>query len=157
MLHCTPTIRWLAFAVLIAVLMAGALQASEKAGAPAAPALTGIKFSFLVDRRVTRGMYMGDHWISPATYIRLGEGKTVIVPVRAYGLDADMQETRIEPQWKSSEPSVVQVSPAQGHQVELTVLKAGQSDLTATYGKTFKKMVVRATTIAGTLRVEISQ
>jgi len=150
-------IRWLALAAMIAALLAGALQASEKAAAQEAPALTGIKISFLLDRRLTRGMYMGDHWISPLTYVRVGEEKTVIVPVRAFALDANQRETKIEPQWKSSDPSMLEVSPVQGHQVELTILKAGQSDLTVTHGKISKKLVVKAVPLKGTLRVEISQ
>jgi hypothetical protein len=149
--------RWLVIAALIAVLPAGPLQASEKAVTPAAPALTSIKFSFLVDRRITRGMYMGDHWISPLHYVRVGEEKIVIVPVRAFGLDADKRETKIEPQWKSSDPGKLQVSPVQGHQVEITVLKPGKSYLTVTHGKISKKLVVEGETLSGTLRVEISQ
>ncbi len=147
---------WLVLAVLVSAILAGIIQASQKA-LPEGPAVTGIKLSFLVDRRITRGMYMGDHWISPATYIRVGEGKTVIVPVRAYGLDASRREIKIEPQWKSSNPEVVQMSQAQGHQVEISVLKAGHSDLTVTHGKLSKKLVVKATPLDGTLKVEISQ
>ncbi|MDD2904077.1 MAG: hypothetical protein PHU44_16755 [Syntrophales bacterium] len=148
--------RLLTLAIWLMALAAGAAQA-QKAVGPEAAAFKEIKVSFQVDPRVTRGMYMGEHWISPPTYLRIGESKTVIVPVQAFGLDAQKRETKIAPQWKSSNPSVVRVSPIQGHKVEITVLKAGQSDLTATYGKLSKKLVIKSTPLAETMRVEIYQ
>jgi len=41
-------------------------------------------------------------------------------PALAGSRDAASQETKLEPRWKSSDPAVVQVSPAQGRQVEIT-------------------------------------
>jgi hypothetical protein len=157
MLPTTTITRLLALAAMLSVLLAGVAQA-QQAASPEAAALKGIKVSFQVDPRVTRGMYMGEQWVSPPNYIRVQEGENkLIVPAQAMGLDAKGGQVKINPTWKPGNADIVQVSPAQGPKVELTVLKEGQTDLTVTLGGVSKKLTVKAVRQHGSLRVDISQ
>ena len=149
--------RWLTLAALLLMLSAVVAQA-QPAAIPEAAALKGIKVSFQVDPRVTRGMYMGEQWVSPPSYVRVQEGKNPLtVPAQAMGLDAQGKQVNISPSWKSGDADLVKVSPAQGAKVEITVLKEGQSDLTVTSGGVSKKLTVKAVRQQGSLRVDISQ
>jgi hypothetical protein len=144
--------RWLTLAALLVILPAGVAQAQ-----PAA-VLKDIKVSFQVDLRVTQASYMGEKWVSPATYVKVQDGqKPLTVPAKAMGLDAKGSEVKINPAWKAGNTELVQVSPSQGNAVELTILKVGQSDLTVTSGGVSKKLTVKTVRRHGGLRVDISQ
>jgi hypothetical protein len=149
--------RWLTLAALLLILPAGVCQA-QKPETPEIAALKEIQVSFQVDPRVTRGMYMGEQWVSPPDYVRVQEGKKPLaVPAKAMGLDAQGKPVTISPTWKPGDAGLVKVSPAQGAKVEITVLKEGQSDLTVTSGGVSKKLNVKAVRQGESLRVNILQ
>jgi hypothetical protein len=52
---------------------------------------------------------------------------------------------------------MVQVSPARGQQVQITVLKEGQTDLTVVHEEISKKLTVKSVRQNGVLRVDITQ
>jgi hypothetical protein len=84
------------------------------------PTLTGIDVTFMLDPRISRGIYLGDRWLSPP-YLRVGEGEPVTVEARAYALDAAGQPTTIAPTWTPTDPGMVTVTPARGNEVGITV------------------------------------
>jgi hypothetical protein len=148
---------WLTLAALLLILPAGVCQA-QKPATPEASALKEIQVSFQVDPRVTRGRYMGEKWVSPPDYVRVQEGKNPLtVPAKAMGRDAQGKQVAISPTWKPGDADLVQVSPAEGAKVEITVLKEGKSDLTVTSGGVSKKFNVKAVRKGESLQVNISK
>ena len=148
----------LAALALTLFFLAGFIHAATpKAAGPADPSVTGIQVLFKLDPRLTKGMYMGDRWVSPATYTLVGDEQKCVVSAQAVGLDAQKKEAPISPTWKSGKASMVHVSPAQGSQVEITVLQEGQTDLTVAHSKVSKKLTVKSVRQNGVLRVDISQ
>ncbi len=148
----------LAAIVLTLFVPAGFIDAAtRKPASPTGPSLTDIKVLFKLDPRITKGSYMGDRWVSPPTFTILGDEQKCVVSAQAAGLDAQKGEVAISPTWKPGKASMVRVSPAQGNQVEITVLQEGQTDLTVTHGKVSKKLTVKSTRQNGVLRVDISQ
>ena len=135
----------------------GVAPAADKAGTAAA-ALTGIQVYFKLDPRFTRGLYMGDRWVSPPTYHSvLQAGKELTIEASAQGLDAGGRPVAIAPEWIPADPGMVAVSPSQGHAVMITVRASGQSSLkVATRGVT-KELIIKATQRDNTIQVEISQ
>lgn len=167
-------LRVLAFVVWVSVVLAGcdkagSRQDGDRQDAPAASRLAmpakaqtdapvaDIKFEFKLDPRITRGMYMGDRWVSPPTYSRVGEGKTVVVEARAHGVDGQGRAVALAPRWASADPDMVTVSPAEGSQVEITVRRAGASSLRVTAGAIAKGLAITAKYEAGGIQVEIAQ
>lgn len=151
---------------------AGAEQASKKAAVKAAnlPAASpvpaspqaapplkpqpSIRVSFKLDERLTRGTYMGARWVSPATY----SATQGTVEARAEGLDAAGRELAVNPEWKAADPKMVKISPNQGRQVTITVLRPGKTSVDVAAPRGFKqKLLIKTVAQGGSLRSEISQ
>ncbi len=90
-----------------------------------------------MDPRLTKGLYMGDRWISAPTYTGTAGQDTVDARVR--GVDADGATVAIRPQWVPADPEMVTVSPSQGNEVKITVKRAGESRLRVTSGGRFQR------------------
>ena len=90
---------------------------------------TDVAVSFKLDPRLTRSLYMGDRWFSPATFTTTQDVDRINVEVRAVGRDARGQDARIDPEWIATDPKMVTVSPARGNQVTITVHRAGETRL----------------------------
>ncbi len=84
---------------------------------------------------------MGEVWTPPPKFTGAQAGKKFAVSARVIGLDAAGKSIKIEPTWKSSDPKLPEVSPNQGHQVKLTVLKAGQDNILGTSYQVEVKLV----------------
>lgn len=121
----------------------------EKARGPAR-----FDFSFKLDPRLTRGVHMGDLWVSPPTYTRTGAGAGVIVEARARVIGGSDD---LIPAWTASQPDMVEVQPPEGAQVNITVLRAGESRLTVESAGVSRTLTVKAAQLAGGLRVDIVQ
>lgn len=157
MLIITHILRLLALAALIAVLPAIVAQASSEAAGPAAASVSGIKVSFKLDPRITRGMYMGDRWVSPPTYTGAQAGKEITVDARVEGLDAKGIPKDISPEWIPEDSGMVAVSPRQGRQVKITVNRTGQSILKVSAPGFSRELSIKATHQGNSIQVEISQ
>ena len=93
---------------------------------PPATGLSDIKVSFKLDPRLTRGMYMGERWVSPPIYSRVQEpGKPLTVDARVEGRDVQGRPVNINPRWIASDPDMVSVSPARGGAFNILVERAG--------------------------------
>ena len=149
--------RLLVLAAITAVLPAGVAHALREATGPAADPVSGVKVSFKLDPRITRGMYMGDRWVSPQTHIGVQAGKEITVEARVEGLDAGGKPACASPAWIPEDPDMVRVSPDRGRQVRITVRRAGTSALTVACGKASRELTVKATAREDAIQVEISQ
>jgi len=124
--------------------------------APGAP--TGIAVSFKMDPRITKGLYMGDRWISPPTYTStLQEGKEITVEARVHGVDAKGNKMKIKPEWTPSDPGMVAVTPGEGSDVKIAVKRAGKSTLKVAAPGVSKELTIKATEEGNAIRVEITQ
>jgi hypothetical protein len=115
-----------------------------------------LKISFKLDPRLTQGLHMGERWVSPANYVGSQSGSLFTVQARAAGIDAEGRQFR-SPTWLPAEPDMVAVSPDEGRQVEITVLRPGQSKLTVSEGGALRTLTVKAARQANVWRVDISQ
>lgn len=118
-----------------------------------------ILLSFKLDPRLTRGLYMGDRWLSPATFRSTthAAGKSISVETRAVVVDARGRRMRLEPAWAVTEPRILSVTPADGNEVVITARRPGKGQVTVSYGPISRTLTVAAIEHRGTWRVEISQ
>ncbi len=100
---------------------------------------------------------MGERWVSPPTYTRVGEGMTVTVDARAHGVDGTGRSIGIRPEWIPVDPGMVAVVPNQGNEVKITVQRAGQSSLQVTSQGVSKVLTITATYRDKAILVEIAQ
>jgi hypothetical protein len=135
--------------------------ASARAGAPErAPAPVSavgggprLEFSFRLDPRLTSGVHLGNRWVSPRTYTRTGDSKSVTVEARARVVGAPPQRRHVA--WAASEPDMVEVSPELGDEVKLTVWRPGESRVLVSAGGASGTLIVRAAEVQGALRVDV--
>jgi len=120
-------------------------------------ALAGISVYFKLDPRLTQGLYMGDRWVSPPTYSRVGEGTTVTVDASARGIDGRGRSVEFRPEWRAGNPAMVTVTPSQGNEVQITVLRPGRSNLLVTFQDISRKLAINATNRDRAIVVEIVQ
>lgn len=120
------------------------VKESVAAKTQAAPALTGITFSFRLDPRLTQGLYMGERWVSPSTYTEVQNGENLIVVARADGRNARGEGVKIRPEWRPADPEMVTVTPGQGSEVKITVLRPGESVLEVASQGLSKKLLIKA-------------
>lgn len=121
--------------------------------------LTGIAVYFKLDPRLTRSLYMGERWVSPPTYTHASpsQGQAIVVEARAHGVDASGRLIDIRPEWKAGDAGMLQVLPAQGHQVKFTVLQEGETKLSISYGEFTKELTVTSMPAKDGVQVNISQ
>jgi len=134
-------------------------ELKKKRAAPKAPgALAGIAVSFKQDPRLTKGLYMGERWVSPPVYQpAVQEGKTLTVEARVHGVDAKRNKMKINPKWTPSDPGMVAVTPGEGSDVKIAVKRAGKSTLNVAAPGVSKELSIKATEEGDVLRVEIAQ
>jgi FKBP-type peptidyl-prolyl cis-trans isomerase FklB len=145
----------LAFAGPIPSFDGVARASEEKDSAKAVASVTDIKVSFQLDPRLTRGLYMGERWVSPPTYVG-GAGQDTVM-VRAEGLDAKGKTVGIRPEWMPADPDMVEVSPRQGEEVKITVRRVGQSTVRVASPGFSRELIIKAAEKGNVLQVEISQ
>ncbi len=121
-----------------------------------APAARQIVFSFLLDPRLTRGMYMGDRWVSPPTYTTVRPGKQASIQVKARVLDAKSRWIDAAPEWSSADPAIVSVAPSVGRHVTLTVHGPGTARVMAVSPGVSGVLTIKAAEDDAALRIDIS-
>jgi hypothetical protein len=134
--------------------------------------LKDITISYQLDPRLTRGLHMGDRWVSPPSYVRVGEvdQKALVVEARVRGLDHEGKVVDIRPEFATDNPQMLSVEPSKQRKVKggedpkakaaqytITVLRAGQGALRIATGEFAKVLLVKAVDKGTTLQIEISQ
>lgn len=117
-----------------------------------------IEVSFMLDPRLTKGLYMGDRWVASATYSSAtgpaGEAISVEARARATGgAAAGARPFR----WTSSDPEMVTVSPREGGAVTLTVRPLGTSTVTVSDGEVSATFDVKPTPVGDRWRVDLAK
>jgi hypothetical protein len=115
-----------------------------------------ITISFKLDPRLTAGLHLGERWVSPPKYAGVQRGEVFTVKARVQGVGPGGRRLG-GAAWLATEPDMLAVSPERGDQVELTVLRAGESRLTVTGGGASKTLLVKAAHEDGVFRVDITQ
>jgi FKBP-type peptidyl-prolyl cis-trans isomerase FklB len=137
-------------------VLVGCAQASQEAARTVAgPILSDIQLSFKRDPRVVdpyRGIGL---WASGPKFG--GATAQDSVEVRAVGVDAAGKPTKISPRWIPSDPKMVTVSPSQGDDVQIKVLRAGESKLKISERGLSKELDVRAKYVNAFMLFEIEE
>ena len=125
---------------------------------PAAGPLADIKVSFKLDPHLTRGIYMGDRWVSPPTFTStLKKGDKLTLEARARGLDAKGMKVPVSIRWTPDDPDMVEVEPAEGNEVTITVKSDGESGLTIASPGFSKVLLIKADCEGDAIRAKILQ
>jgi hypothetical protein len=114
----------------------------------------GIHISFKLDPRLTKGLYMGERWVSPPTYTTTLE----TVEAKVAGVDPRGGVRNISAQWTPSDPEMVTVSPSEGQEVKIAVKRPGETTLRVTSDDgASKELSLKAAYQNNVMQVEIAQ
>jgi hypothetical protein len=127
------------------------------AGVGAAQDIESFRVKFKLDTATTKGMMMGEVWVSPPQFTGAVAGRAFTVEARAVGRDAEGREVAIPAVWKSDNPGVVRVTPGKGEKVTLTIKKSGEGTVEVNYGKLTRNLAVKASSETGVMKVQIDQ
>jgi len=123
----------------------------------AAEAPSRLEITFKLDERLTRGLYMGDRWVSPPTYTTNLPVGTAVVDARADVVEPGGKRSPAAARWATSDPAVAVVTPAEGSAVRISVLEDGEARLDVTTGGLSRELIVRTVRKEAALLVEIHQ
>jgi FKBP-type peptidyl-prolyl cis-trans isomerase len=143
-------------AVAALVLGGGAADAAEPAKATVAPVVARIDVSFKMDPRLTRGLYLGDRWVSAQTFSISQPVVGATVEARAVSRSAAGRPVGAEPRWSAEDTEMIRVEPAGGKDVKIAVLRAGESRVRVSAGAVAREVTVRAVQKGEALLIEIS-
>ena len=149
--------RWWWGFIGLGMVLALAMSPARGESPDAGGTITAIQVQLKVQSVTKENFYMGEVWVAPATFSDVQIGRQYVGYARASGLDAEGNTVNLSPEWRPSDPAVVEVAPNQGQKVKLTVLKAGESDVMVTAGPFSKKLSLKAAYRDGAMYVEISQ
>jgi hypothetical protein len=152
-------------------------QPAKQENEPAVP-LKDIRIVYQLDPRLTSGLYMGERWVTPPTYIRMGQGKECIFEVRVEGTNVKGNPIKVNAQWSASDPDMVTIVPStvpnsKGRQFKITVRRPGECSLKVSAGampkdshdpadssndssQVSKELLVKGTERLGFLQIAIS-
>lgn len=119
--------------------------------------LQDVRLAFKLDPRLTAGLYMGERWVSPPTYIKTGEGETCTLEATVRGMDNQGQSTDVNARWTAADPGMVTVAQGPGKVVQITVHHAGQTSLEVASVGFAKRLPLKAMSMGETLVVEVYQ
>lgn len=156
--------RWTGLLAILALAATPATSTAEPvatlgsaAGRPLVD-LVGMTVSFKLDPTLTRSLYMGDRWVSPARFAASSGADTAVVEVRLQGVDArGARRSADGATWVADDPEIVTVSPEKGGDVTLTILTEGETRVRVEAGRVSKVLTVKARQDQDILRVEITQ
>jgi hypothetical protein len=108
------------------------------------------------DPRLATGSYGGPRWVSPPTYIRLGDEKSCTVESRVQGVDQAGRPVAIKPRWTSGNSEIVTVTPDEGDEVRIVVHRPGQTTVRVASAELSKELTIAAEYQNGLLQASIS-
>lgn len=131
------------------------LEATAPVAAPVpAPKLV---VAFRLDPELTRGMFMGDRWVTPPTYFFAQEGSRFVVQAKPQQIGSRGEHIDLSGDWSVGDPAMVAVTPGARGEVTLVIGKPGQTRVTVATGAGSKVLDVNARRVDDGMQVRITQ
>lgn len=131
-------------------------QSSQEPFEPALPE-PRLSVTYRLDPRVTRGLYLGERWVSPPEFRFVQPGSEYVVVARLQQIDPYGDRTDLNGQWAASDPEMVAISRDAPGQVTLVVRRPGESRVTVTSGTESKVLHIHARQTPEAMDVSIRQ
>jgi hypothetical protein len=130
------------------------LPASAQAATSRAPQMV---VTFRLDPAVTRGLYLGDRWVSPPTLHFAQPGTQYVVHAKLQSIDAQDESVDLSGDWSTDDPDMIAIERHPYGEVTIVVRRAGEGRMFVSAGGVTKELHVRARQTADAMDVAISQ
>ena len=125
----------------------------------AAPVAAGSKLvvAFRLDPELTRGMFMGDRWVTPPNYFFAQEGSRFVVQAKPQQVGRRGEHIDLSGDWSVGDPAMVAVTPRSNGEVTLVIRQPGRTRVTVATGAGSKVLDVNARQVDDGMQVRITQ
>ena len=113
--------------------------------------------AFRLEQELTRGMYLGDRWVSPPTYFFAQPGTRFVVQAKPQQIDKRGERIDVSGEWSTNNPAMVSVAHRKDGEVTIVVEQPGDATVKVTTGNGSKLLKVHATQLADAMQVAIDQ
>jgi hypothetical protein len=110
-----------------------------------------------LDPTLTRGLYLGDRWVSPPTYFFAQPGTEYVVQAKAQYVDRRGETVNLRSEWRPTDLAMVSVIHRKANEVTLVVHHPGTSNVAVATGMGDKMLRIRARQVDDAMQVEINQ
>jgi hypothetical protein len=138
--------------------LAAGPQTAQSAITPSGTAQTpGMVVTFRLDPNVTRGLYLGDRWVSPPTFHFAQPGTQYVVQAKLQSIDEWDERADLSGEWSTSDPEMIAITRHDHGEVTIVVRRAGEGQLFVSAGGVTKVLRVQARQTADAMDVMIAQ
>jgi hypothetical protein len=113
--------------------------------------------AFLLDPGLTRGIFMGDRWVSPPSYFFAQPGLQYVVQAKAQMINTRGDHIDVPAEWAPSNPGMVAINRGTSGAVTIVVTRTGDSNLAVSMGNNAKTLHIHADQVADGMQVRITQ
>lgn len=113
--------------------------------------------TFRLDPAVTRGLYLGDRWVSPPTFHFAQPGTQYVVQAKLQSVDASDNRIDLSGDWSTDDPEMIAIERHDHGAVTIVVRRGGEGRLFVSAGGTRKLLNVRARQTEDAMDVVITQ
>lgn len=123
----------------------------------AAPMAPRMVVTFRLDPAVTRGLYLGDRWVSPPTFHFAQPGSQYVFQAKLQSIDARDDRVDLSGDWSTDDPEMIAIERHDHGAVTVVVRRAGEGRLFVSAGGTRKVLQVQARQTEDAMDVRIVQ
>lgn len=113
--------------------------------------------TFRLDPAVTRGLYLGDRWVSPPTFHFAQPGNQYVFQAKLQSIDARDDRVDLSGDWSTDDPEMIAIERHDHGAVTIVVRRAGEGRLFVSAGGTRKVLQVQARQTEDAMDVRIVQ
>lgn len=132
----------------------GSLPGNTPGAASQAPRMV---VTFRLDPAVTRGLYLGDRWVSPPTFHFAQPGSQYVFQAKLQSIDAHDDRVDLSGDWSTDDPEMIAIERHDHGAVTIVVRRAGEGRLFVSAGSTRKVLQVQARQTEDAMDVRIAQ
>jgi hypothetical protein len=113
--------------------------------------------AFHLDPDITRGLFLGDRWVSPPSFAFAQPGNRYVVHARMQQIGTDGERTDVSGQWATSDPDMMALTPEDDGAVRIEIDEVGSAQLRAVGNGETKILQVNARKLDDAMEVEFRQ
>lgn len=115
-----------------------------------------LEVAFRLDPGVTSGLYLGERWVAPPTFLFAQPGTRYTVRAKVRSVDGHGEPTDLSGDWSTNAPDMIAISRGQG-EVTIVVRQPGRGEITVATGDGTKVLQVTARRVDDSMEVGITQ